>query len=504
MDEQDIPIDISTSKLLDWLISRRHVNKEWQTPLLKIREKINNAIQDMPEHKEIIKLLSGQHINYFHCLKIVEILKETEADSKNLFGRYGSQRMKDWQEIVNLYQRDNIYLAECAQMLIRNVIFEVPGLRKQASKLEQTQTEYGKKIKDYTKAENIALNDFNTSCKQLGINGDNIKRELIELLQDLPGIYKNSAGKIKMVRPALEFYEGFVKFNSGKDIEVLSTLKYLITNGNTTTYEYTYGEKPITVVEEVTFNFVDESSSSSKIDFGDSDNVIDFGDLEAVDLVSTPTSEADIDWGTLNTDEEFEIVDHVDLDINLEESGIVVEKTGVDGGVAKGSDAFTILDNSKTRELILTDLMELETFLKIRLYEMSTESDLLSMSQLDVPMLLQLQTIESVTSMFDSVVVSISDLCNKRTLHLHNVKHSAKYVDILAASLKQKLDVVERMKGSKKVVEEQTRSLQKEMKSVAGAIEKVIQNSRDLQKHVEEDLSKKYKGRQVHLVGGRM
>lgn len=49
-------------------------------------------------------------INYFHCLRIVDILKETEAESKNIFGRYSSQRMKDWQEIVKLYEKENIYL----------------------------------------------------------------------------------------------------------------------------------------------------------------------------------------------------------------------------------------------------------------------------------------------------------------------------------------------------------------------------------------------------------
>lgn len=49
-------------------------------------------------------------INFFHCKKIVEILKETEAATKNIFGRYSSQRMKDWQEIVSLYERDNVYL----------------------------------------------------------------------------------------------------------------------------------------------------------------------------------------------------------------------------------------------------------------------------------------------------------------------------------------------------------------------------------------------------------
>lgn len=78
-------------------------------------------------------------INYFHCLKIIDILKETEADSKTFFGSYGSQRMKDWQEIVRLYERDNVYLAEAAQMLIRNVNYEVPSLKKQIAKYEQLQ-----------------------------------------------------------------------------------------------------------------------------------------------------------------------------------------------------------------------------------------------------------------------------------------------------------------------------------------------------------------------------
>lgn len=72
-------------------------------------------------------------------MKIVEILKETEADTKNVFGRYGSQRMKDWQEILRLYEKDNIYLAEVAQILIRNINYEIPSTKKQIQKLEQIQ-----------------------------------------------------------------------------------------------------------------------------------------------------------------------------------------------------------------------------------------------------------------------------------------------------------------------------------------------------------------------------
>ena len=93
----------------------------------------------MPEHPEIRDLLSGSNINFFNCVKIVEILKETEKDSKNFFGQYGSQRMTDWKEVLHLYESENIYLAEASQLLIQAVVYELPGLKKQITKVSQIQ-----------------------------------------------------------------------------------------------------------------------------------------------------------------------------------------------------------------------------------------------------------------------------------------------------------------------------------------------------------------------------
>ncbi len=83
---------------------------------------------------------SFEAIHYFNCLKIVEILKETEKNSKNIFGMYSSQRMKDWNNIISLYQKNNLYLAETASILQRNVAYEIPALKKQIGKCQQQQT----------------------------------------------------------------------------------------------------------------------------------------------------------------------------------------------------------------------------------------------------------------------------------------------------------------------------------------------------------------------------
>ena len=81
-------------------------------------------------------------------MRIVEILKETEKNSKNIFGMYSSQRMKDWNNIVSLYQKNNLYLAEASSILQRNVAYEIPALKKQINKCQQQQTVIKKKIKN--------------------------------------------------------------------------------------------------------------------------------------------------------------------------------------------------------------------------------------------------------------------------------------------------------------------------------------------------------------------
>ena len=108
-------------------------NLTWN--IFQVREKIGYALKDMPEHPEVRELLSGSNINFFNCIKIVEILKETEKDSKNFFGQYGSQRMTDWKEVLRLYENDNIYIAEASQLLIQAVVYELPGLKKQITKV---------------------------------------------------------------------------------------------------------------------------------------------------------------------------------------------------------------------------------------------------------------------------------------------------------------------------------------------------------------------------------
>jgi len=515
MQEQFIPIDIHTNKLSDWLLSRRHCKREWQTQILSIREKINNAIQDMPVHGGITKLLSGSYINYFHCLKIIEILKETEANTKNIFGSYRSQRMKDWQEIVHLYEKDNVYLAEAAQMLIRNVNYEVPSLKKQIAKCEQIQVECDKKEAEYSKACSVARGEFQTLCKQLGIQGLQIKRELVDLITELPSIYSRIAESVKTSNQAMEFYTEFVKFIFGKEHPggCVPLLKHMTEHGNTTTYEWKYGEPPLKIVEPpLNIQFEDDTDNTqaddSTIDFGDGNGSgIDFEILDNGNSVGIECDgiivEGDIDWGISTVELAGETGSQTDFNISLEESGIVVESSGTEGGVAKGTEAFTLLDNPNTRNTFIDELNELESFLRVRLFEMNGPSNLLTLSQLQGgPPVLQLQTTQSVSVMLNQVQAVLHEMTDSRTNHLHNIKNSPRYVDHLAHCLTQKVDVADKLVASQEAVRQRGIEAAEEAKTLEPKLKLIIAKTKELQGEIECDISKRYKNRPVNIMGG--
>ena len=164
----------------------------------------------MPEHEGIKQLLTGSNINYFHCLKIVDILKDTEKDSKNFFGSYGSQRMKDWQQIVKMYESDNIYLAEAASVISQNVSYEGPGIKKAIAKCETSEQECDKKEDSIKRRVTELEAEFSKECRELGISGEgSIRKEIIGLAKNLPETYDSIAEDSKSLLEACKMYKKF-------------------------------------------------------------------------------------------------------------------------------------------------------------------------------------------------------------------------------------------------------------------------------------------------------
>ncbi|XP_070497701.1 CDK5RAP3 protein homolog [Chironomus tepperi] len=497
MNEQDIPIDIHVNKLSDWLISRRIADKNWQRNIKDVRNKINEALKDMPGNDKLIELLSGSYINYFHCQEIIEILKTTEKDSKNIFGSYSSQRMKDWIAVVKSYEKDNLYLAEAAQLLSRNINYEIPSARKQMTTLEKLSNEALTKSQDAVKSENILKNEFHVACQQLGINGDNIKQELVEKIKDLPDMQdKIVKNLIPAIKSPVTLYQNFCG-----NKHCLPVLKHLIEKGNTTVYEYKYNEAPIKVEEPpLPFNLTDnaaDSNDNNEIDFGDDngDEGIDFGGDDA----EVNLEVGEINWGD-DVDAEAGNANEIDFNISLEGSGIVVESDGMSGGVARQDEAYALLDSPNYRDNLLDELYELESFLKLRLYELASSDKVhvISMSLLDHDTDHDAKSINEMVKNIDAVLAALTA---STYMQIYQIKHSPKFVDILTNKLKQKLRGIEKFKYNQVAYRNKSVELKESAAALVPNLTKMIEQTKALLKHTEKDISKRYKNRVVNLMG---
>ncbi len=169
---------------------------------------------------------------------------------------------------------------------------------------------------------------------------------------------------------------------------MVENLRFLIEHGDVTTYQWKYGEKPLSV-EQPEVVFADEEKSATttttdEIDFG-GDDEIDFGDDGTVPSVTDGGDDDVIDFG----DDGADVIDFgdsgteeaIDFDIeNVDTSAIVVEAGGLAGGVARDEEALTLLDNRRTRALLLDELEELAGFLGQRLVETESASNKFSLS----------------------------------------------------------------------------------------------------------------------------
>ncbi|KAK3559656.1 hypothetical protein QTP86_013613 [Hemibagrus guttatus] len=496
---QNLPIDIQTSKLLDWLVDRRHCSLKWQNAVMAVREKISAALQDMPENDEIKQLLRGSYIHYFHCLRIVEILKGTEASSKNIFGRYSSQRMKDWQEIVSLYEKDNVYLAELASLLSRSVSYEGPALRKQVAKAQQLQQELSRRELECQSGAADMRERYYAACKQYGIKGENVARELQGLVKDLPTVLEEIGRKSACLEETMKLYTAFTKFVSDWSEPVLPMLSYIQQKGNTTVYEWKTGniptvierpvieEAPPDMVTEETIDWGNLCSGAEEVNIGSTvEGEVDWG--ISVESGKEETGDGGIDWGKTET-----------AAVEIE---VVAAGTDCPEGVARGEDAFSLLEKTQTRSQFIDELMELEVFLCQRLSEMSEEGDMVAMSQFQLaPSIIQGQTRQRVQAMLADVRHLLEGLTSLRMKHLFMIQASPRYVERVSDMLRQKLKQAEILVLKQASQAERRQEALEEQAKLEPRIDLLTAQVKELQKLIEADLSKRYNKRPVNLMG---
>ncbi|XP_057897443.1 CDK5 regulatory subunit-associated protein 3 [Melospiza georgiana] len=536
-DYRNVPIDIQTSKLLDWLLDRRHCGRRWPAQVAQVRERIRAALQDMPEHPEIRELLQGSYLHYFHCLRIVEILKGTEASTKNLFGRYSSQRMKDWQEIVSLYEKDNAYLAELSSLLGRSISYELPAMRRQRARWLQAQQELARREDECQARAGELRERFLGSCRQYGIAGEDVRRELLAQVQALPSLLSRVGDGASALGDAIELYQacvGFVCDSPGA--EALPLLRHVVAHGNSSVFRWRTGQEPLRLERPEAAPQAPEPPPQDTIDWGDfpteppqggdidwgitvepsaqGEDGIDWGDGEkgqegTITVELSAQGEDGIDWGdgekgTITAEPQGDgAIDWGDT--GGQEGTITVVEAGTEApeGVARGSDALTLLENPETRNQFIDELMELELFLAQRLLELEDAApDVVALSQFQAaPAVLQGQSPERLRAQLATARELLGQLCSRSVQHLCMILASPRYVERVTALLRQQSLQAELLLAKREALGRRRRQALAEQGALEPRLQQLQERARELQRLIEADISKRYGGRPVNLMG---
>ena len=230
-------LDIKYSELLQWLLDRYLIPKDWPNRLEIIKTKksqiietlFNSDKEDFQKIKKMFKIFGStpiDSISYNDYSKLYQQLTKTnEAKEKTFFGNYKSPFIYDAYILDYLYQKNNLFLAENSKIIIQNISYEIPNCLKMIEELKE-QIEY-QKNKNIEKKEEIAKNENKLKHKlkeynididsEKATNSNQIALSLIDKIKKdnfLENTLKTIEQQIKnnpLVQQGMELYESCYK-----------------------------------------------------------------------------------------------------------------------------------------------------------------------------------------------------------------------------------------------------------------------------------------------------
>ncbi len=438
--------------------------------------------------------------------------------SKGMFGGYNDALLHRWSALMDAYQKNWCHMAECAQLLLQNVKYDIPNQRKQVERTQRQLLELEKRESALEEEAASFVRQYERNCVQLGISTDaaNVTAELEALVHKLPSHYEAivAAASAPTVRRALDYYGVFCGYTEAiarqqqqpwAPKHVCATLLFVLRNGNVARLQLERSLDPDKWATAA-------SSSSSSAATVDPSQSSQNAPVIEIDWNAGATAvEAEGDWAIEVDDAPTPQAQHelaVAIDLVDEDALSSTAETSVDD-LARRYAHETVLGSLESRNAFVDDLHELLAFLQGRVREKLTSTGVLSgmadviTASADCPDTLRSADAIDVLQSLRDAVSGVLALCEAAAfVQLLEIQASKRYVARLAASVRKKLEMAEQLRNQVEFCRDKRRELQHELEGVRPRLKLLAERSVRVQKTiVEQQLSKRLGGRTVQLTG---
>ncbi|MCO5574866.1 hypothetical protein L7F22_028659 [Adiantum nelumboides] len=423
MEEQQLPIDVTFSKLADWLVDRKRMISTLLSPVLLQKTMCIKALEKLTD------------IGYLEAKHVLDVLTAARPEARTLFGRL-SGIAGDWDTIVRAYEKDYLFLGESSQVMLQTVSYDIPYFKKQIAKFQQQLADVERKESEYKRSAAAAAIKYKQACQELGINGTNVKAELIATTNNLPRVFTEVEEVLcnELMSQTVNCYEDFVSYankESDKFNAVVPNLKKLQHEHSNPIHVENLGSEvdeacpsPSAMVADMNIstleNMKSTSSSSAHVDWdietgADSERPlqekcvgVEGNGEQPVGVDTEPGSvnkgdpfssflQGGIDWDTgdvgdsgdvasetqwdIQHNEQFDTgPSEIQWDISIEDIADLLEvvpSVCLNGDVGQSAQTPAVIPSefleSEFRNSLLNDLLEIKAFLALRAEEMKRE-----------------------------------------------------------------------------------------------------------------------------------
>lgn len=211
---------VQYSKLPEWLLARRLIPEDYGRLQLAVEAKVTEALLERVSDEVALGLIEEhkESMHYFAAKDVYEaVAKSPEGQLKTLLGAHSHPGAAKWKAVLDAYRRRHLSWVSGARLLIQNVSYEIPALKKHAATCERQVADGMQRQSELLRVEANSKTRYEEMLKELGIEGFDPSKELrASAAQELPKLHAEVVMLLQRHGEELvSYYGAFAKHAAG-------------------------------------------------------------------------------------------------------------------------------------------------------------------------------------------------------------------------------------------------------------------------------------------------